>query len=267
MAVNAKRRSKKVPPPQHPKRRGSHPKRREPEPSRTRLYAIAGGIALAIVAGLIAVSLLTGGDDDSTSATATGELAGSAETATLLRGIPQDGTALGSPDAPVTLVEYADLQCPFCAEWARGSFPAIVDEYVRPGEVRIEFRGMAFLGPDSQTALQTVLAAGEQDRLWNVLHLLWANQGEENAGWVTEDLLREVGDSVVGLDTERMLAQRSSAAVEGAMVSSQQSADLNGIDSTPSFLAGPTGGTLERLELTSLEPEEMRAALDALLDR
>ena len=50
---------------------------------------------------------------------------------------------LGSPDAPVTLVEYADLQCPFCAEWARGTFPAIVDEYVRPGQVRIEFRGLA----------------------------------------------------------------------------------------------------------------------------
>jgi protein-disulfide isomerase len=266
VAVNAKRGSKKVPPPQHPRRRASHPKRREPEPSRTRLYAIVGGIALAIVAGLVAVSLLTGGDDEST-ATATGELAGAAETATLLRGIPQDGIALGLSDAPVTLVEYADLQCPFCADWARGTFPAIVDEYVRPGDVRIEFRGMAFLGPDSQTALQTVLAAGEQDRLWNVLHILWANQGEENADWVDEDLLRDVGDSVAGLDTERMLAQRSSAAVEGAMVSSQQSADLNGIDSTPSFLAGPTGGTLERLELSSLEPEEMRAALDALLDR
>jgi protein-disulfide isomerase len=267
VAVNSKRGSKKVPPPQHPKRRAPHPKRREPEPSRTRLYAIVGGIALAIVAGLVAVSLLTGGDDDSTSATATGELAGSAETATLLRGIPQDGIALGSPDAPVTLVEYADLQCPFCAEWARGTFPAVVDEYVRPGEVRIEFRGLAFIGPDSQTALQTVLAAGEQDRLWNVLHLLWANQGDENAGWVTDDLLRGIGDSVAGLDSERMLSQRGAAAVEGELVSSQQSADLNGIDSTPSFLAGPTGGTLERLELTSLEPEEMRAALDALLDR
>ena len=238
MAVNAKRRSQKVRPPQHPKRRQPQPK------SRNRLYAIAAGTALVLVLALVGASLL-GGNEEGAPTAAPSELAGAAETATLLRGIPQDGIALGSPDAPVTLV----------------------DEYVRAGEVRIEFRGMAFLGPDSQTALQTVLAAGEQDRLWNVLHLLYANQGAENAGWVTEDLLRAIGGSVAGLDTERMLGQRSSAAVEGELVSSQQSADLNGIDSTPSFLAGPTGGTLERLELTSLEPEEMRAALDALLDR
>ena len=260
MAVNAKRRSQKVRPPQHPKRRQPQPK------SRNRLYAIAAGTALVLVLALVGASLL-GGNEEGAPTAAPSELAGAAETATLLRGIPQDGIALGSPDAPVTLVEYADLQCPFCADWAQGTFPTIVDEYVRAGEVRIEFRGMAFLGPDSQTALQTVLAAGEQDRLWNVLHLLYANQGAENAGWVTGDLLRAIGGSVAGLDTERMLGQRSSAAVEGELVSSQQSADLNGIDSTPSFLAGPTGGTLERLELTSLEPEEMRAALDALLDR
>jgi protein-disulfide isomerase len=96
---------------------------------------------------------------------------------------------LGSPDAPVTVVEYADLQCPFCAEWARRAFGEIVRDYVAPGRVRIEFRGLVFLGPDSEVALRTALAAGRQDRLWDVVHLLYANQGAENAGWVTQDLL------------------------------------------------------------------------------
>jgi protein-disulfide isomerase len=253
--------------PQHPQRRPQHPKRRSTTspPDRTRLYVGVAGVALLIVAALVTVSLLGSRDDDPPAGAETGTVAGAAETATLLRGIPQDGIALGDPDAPVTLVEYADLQCPFCADWARDSFPTIVEKYVRPGQVRLEFRGMAFLGPDSQTALQTVLAAGEQDRLWNVLHLLYANQGAENAGWVTEDLLRRIGDTVDGLDTEQMLAARRSAAVEGGMVSAQQSADLNGINSTPSFLAGPTGGTLERLELSSLEPAQLEAVLDSLL--
>ncbi len=234
-------------------------------PGSVRLYAVAAGAALALLVALVGVSLAGRGGEETTSAATAGTLAGAGETAALLRGIPQDGIALGSPDAPVTLVEYADLQCPFCADWSRGAFPAIVDEYVRAGRVRIEFRGLAFIGPESRVALSTVLAAGQQGKLWNVLHLLYANQGHENAGWVTDDLLRRIGGSVAGLDVERMLEGRSSAGVERELVAAQQSADLAGIDSTPSFLAGPTGGTLEPLVVSSLGPEDIRARLDQLL--
>ena len=97
-------------------------------------------------------------------ATATPPAAELAGEAGLLRGIPQQGTALGSPDAPVTLVEYADLQCPYCAQWARDAFPELVRDYVRTGRVRIVFRGLAFLGPDSDAALRAALAAGQQRR-------------------------------------------------------------------------------------------------------
>ena len=72
----------------------------------------------------------------------------------MLDGIPQDGIALGEPDAPVTLVEYADLQCPFCAEWALQTFPELVADYVRDGRLRIEFRGLTFIGPESEDALR-----------------------------------------------------------------------------------------------------------------
>lgn len=194
-------------------------------------------------------------------------VAAAAETEELLCSIPQEGIALGSPDAPVTLVEYADLQCPYCAIWARDAFPAIVDEYVRLGHVRLVFRGLAFIGPESDTALRTALAAGAQGRLWQVVHLLYGNQGDENAGWVTDDLLREVGRSVRGLDAARMLAERGSDAVEHELGAAQRAADAAGIQGTPSFEAGPTGGALEPLAVTSLGPEEIRARLDALLAR
>jgi hypothetical protein len=88
----------------------------------------------------------------------------------LFRNIPQRGAVLGNPAAPVTLVEYADLQCPYCADWAVGALPVLVDEYVRSGKLRIVFRGMAFLGPESDTALRTAVAAGRQNRLWDVVH-------------------------------------------------------------------------------------------------
>ena len=118
----------------------------------------------------------------------------------LFAGIEQQGGALGSPEAPVTLVEYADLQCPYCAQWARETLPALVDEYVEAGKLRIVFQGLAFIGPDSDKALRTAIAAGQDDHLWDVVHGLYASQGAENAGWVTDGLVGEIASGVPGLD-------------------------------------------------------------------
>ncbi len=182
----------------------------------------------------------------------------------LLRGIPQDGIALGDPKAPVTLVEYADLQCPYCAAWARDAFPAIVDEYVRTGKVRIVFRGLAFVGPDSETALRAALAAGEQGALWNLVHGLFTGQGAENAGWVTDGLLRSLGNGAA-IDPDRMLEQTYSPAVERELAAAQAAAERVGVPGTPFFQAGPTGGALKSLHVRALDAETFRAELDRLL--
>jgi protein-disulfide isomerase len=116
-----------------------------------------------IIAGVIAPVLLAGALIGASQLDAREEKPAVAPATTLLRGIPQQGTALGSPSAPVTLIEYADLQCPYCGEWARNVFPQLVREYVSSGKLRIVYRGLAFIGPDSYTALQTAVAAGQQD--------------------------------------------------------------------------------------------------------
>lgn len=229
--------------------------------SRAGLFAAAGVAALGIAIGLVVASQV-GGDGKKTSSTV---VHGATDVAALFDGIPQQGSVLGKPDAPVTLVEYADIQCPFCATWALDAFPAIVREYVRPGKVKLEFRGMAFLGPDSLTALQTAVAAGRQNKLWNVVDLLFHNQGEENSGWVTDDLLRSIGGSVAGLDVERMLDASESPEVASRLVQMQGLANLAGINSTPSFEAGKTGGPLQRLQVQALDASAFRPALDALL--
>jgi protein-disulfide isomerase len=182
----------------------------------------------------------------------------------LLDGIPQRGLELGDPDAPVTLVEYGDLQCPYCAYWSRTTFPVLVRDYVRPGRVKLVFRGLAFLGPDSREALQAALAASEQNRLWNVVERLYAVQGPENSGWVDERLLRAVGGSVPGLDVDRMLAESGSAAVGAAMLAAARSADAAGVRGTPSFELGRTGEPLRPFAAATLNPESFRPALDVL---
>jgi protein-disulfide isomerase len=237
-------------------------RRQEPSrvPSRRSLIVLALAGAAAVAGALIAVSVL--GSRGSEAAPAPTVAAPTARHE-LFRGVPQDGIALGKPTAPVTLVEYADLQCPFCAVWAREAFPTIVDEYVRTGRVRVLFRGLAFLGPDSDTALRAALAAGEQDRLWDVVHGLFASQGAENSGWVTDDLLQSFAGT--GVDTPRMLAGTRSPFVEQELLSARQEATAAGVRGTPSFQLGPTDGALTLLDVGALDLETFRSEIDRAL--
>ena len=226
--------------------------------------------ALVVALALIGASVLFADSKSSSTPTSSpgqaGEVAGAAEVQQRLAGIPQSGTAIGKPDAPVTLVEYADLQCPFCAEWARGTLPFLIHDYVRTGKLRIEFRGLAFIGADSRTALQATLAAGHQDRLWYYVELLYANQGAENSGWVTEDLLSSIAASVPGLDAQQLAADRNLPALGAEMAKATAQAQAAGVTGTPSFELGKTGGPLHSLKVSSLAPPEFRDAIEAELN-
>ena len=216
-------------------------------------------VAAGLAAALIAVSI-SGANDESTP-TAVHDVAA---TEGLLAGIPQHGNVLGNPKAPVTIVEYADYQCPYCARWALDTLPAIIDEYVRPGKAKIVYQGIAILGEDSVTALQTADAAGRQNKLWQVSELLFHNQGGENTGWVTEDLLTQIGASVQGLDVGKMMDDRTSPAVATAMANSQGAAQTAGVTGTPHFEIGKTGGPMTQLQ--GARPlDEFRQVLDPLL--
>ncbi len=230
--------------------------------------AIAVGLAVVLAAGLILVSVLGSGDDEPAAVTPAGTVEGAGEVEQMLAGVPQDGLAVGEADAPLTLVEFADLQCPFCAQWARETFPVLVQEYVRDGRLRIEFRPMAFIGEDSERGARAALAAADEDRLWNVLELLYRAQGPENSGWLSTSLLEAVAASVDGLEAETLVsAADGDEALDERIAESSAEAAENGINSTPSFLLGPTGGELRRIQVESLGPEGIRDQIEALLRR
>ena len=227
----------------------------------TRNYVVVGVIAAVVAGAMIATSVLgSGGEGPTTPATVSGS-----DTAALLAGIPQQGPALGRKDAPVTLAEFADLQCPFCGEWSRSAFPEIVRDYVRPGKVRMDFRGLKFIGPDSEEALRFAYAAGLQGKLWHAVDLLSANQGEENSGWVTDEFLASVAAAIPEFDLQQALADESSAQVDALISTANASAETLGVRTTPSFAAGKTGEELGLLSVSSLTADALRPALDSLL--
>lgn len=224
-------------------------------------YAMVLIAAAALSIVLIVASQLGARAGDKTTSTSTPKVHGRS----LFSGIPQQGTALGSPNAPFTLIEYADLQCPYCARWSRDALPTVVAKYVKTGKLRIVFNGMDFVGPDSHTALQTAIAAGREHHLWDVVHALYAAQGTENTGWVTDALVTEIASGVPGLDGSKLLSARSASWVESEVTRASAAAEAAGVHSTPSFQLGPTGGPFHLVRIDSLGPEGITPAIDSAL--
>jgi protein-disulfide isomerase len=94
---------------------------------------------------------------------------------------------LGDANAPITLEEYADFQCPACGSFARGTIKQIEDKYVANGTVKIVFRHFAFIGEESIRAAEASECANEQGKFWEMYDTLFANQGGENVGDFADD--------------------------------------------------------------------------------
>jgi protein-disulfide isomerase len=215
------------------------------------LFAAAVAVALAAVGIGLVASFGSGRH-------AARPLSGTAATRTLLDGIPQHGNVLGSPSAPVTVVEYADLQCPFCRDFDARVVPGLVSRYVRSAKVKVVFRPLAFIGPDSARGRAAVIAAGMQGKLFDAVQLLYANQRTENTGWLDDRLVEAVGQAIPSLDLSRFLADRTSAAVARSAETFDVHARADSVSSTPTLLVGPTGGVLRRVD-----PARLAAAIDA----
>ena len=161
-----------------------------------------------------------------------------------LRSVPEHGMTLGNPHAPFTMVEFADAQCPFCAQYDRETLPAVVKRYVRTGRLRIELRPLTFIGLDSARMARVVEAAGRQGRAWQLIDLIYHDQGQENSGYATDAYLRGLMARVPGLDASRALAEAGSSAVSTRLAAAKTEARRAGVVATPTFLVGRTGGRL-----------------------
>jgi protein-disulfide isomerase len=204
---------------------------------RQRLWLL--GASAVVVAALVVIGIAIGGAGGDESGTTTGRPQGAAATRALFAGIPQDGIQLGDPKAPVTVTEFADLQCPFCGESARNELPEVVRRYVRTGRVKLELRLLTFIGEDSKRGAAMAAAAAEQDRMWQFVDLVYRNQGAENTGWVTDAYVRRIMQAA-GLDVRRAFADHSAAA-RAQIAQAKSAARTAGVGSTPTFLIAPPG--------------------------
>jgi protein-disulfide isomerase len=222
---------------------------------RTRLTLL--GIVLAVVVAGVGVVVLTsaGGGRPKKIAPESGQARQvSSQVAALLAGIPQNGNALGQPTAPVTLQYFGDLECPVCRAFTIGALPPIIHKWVRTGKLRIEYRSLetATREPEVFRAQQVAaLAAGEQKKMWNFVETFYHEQQEEDTGYVTEGFIRGVAKQVSGLNLTQWTGERADAALMDQVASDAQTASSSGLNGTPAFLIGRSGGAASQLEPSS----------------
>lgn len=142
---------------------------------------------------------------------------------------------LGDEDAPVTMVEYSDFQCPYCGQFAREVEPELVDEYVEDGTLKIEWRDFPYLGQESVNAALAARAAQEQGRFWEFHEVLYDNQDSVNGGAFSDDnLMRLAGEA--GLNAAELEESLTSSEHQEEVGSDFEEGQQRGITGTPTFI-------------------------------
>ncbi len=196
--------------------------------TRRRRLGILGG-ALAAAIAVIVVAVLVSTNSNSTAAPNA-----TLTRSTVVEGVQETGGVLGDPNAPVTITEYVDLQCPICAEASTTILPSLIEDYVKTGKVKLEMRTMHFLGPDSITSARVAAGAQEQNKLWSFVETFYANQGTENSGYATDEFLKNVA-TTAGVNADAALQYAGTNDAEQALSAANQAAQAVGVDSTPTF--------------------------------
>ena len=144
---------------------------------------------------------------------------------------------LGQADAPVTIVEFSDYQCPYCKRFATTVFPILKSDYIDTGKVRYVFRDFPLtqIHPQAAKAHEGAHCAGEQDRYWDMHDLLFENQQDLSM----PALARYAGQ--IGLDMDAFDACLASGRHQAAIQQDTQDGAKASVRGTPSFVIGKSG--------------------------
>jgi protein-disulfide isomerase len=171
-------------------------------------------------------------------------------------GVTPEGYAYkGSPDAPVTVIEYGDFQCPSCADFTVRREAAFDQRYVETGKVRFIYHEFPLPQHDKAIIVAAAArAAGEQGKFWHMHELLFARQRMWANSANIQPLLGSYAEAI-GLDRQAFDRALTSQTVVAALEVARQQSEQRGVRSTPSF---EVNGTL-------VDSTQLEAAIEATL--
>jgi protein-disulfide isomerase len=158
---------------------------------------------------------------------------------------------LGSQDAPVTLVEFTDYQCPFCSRFHTDTYPQLKRDFIDTGKVRFISRDLPLsIHKQAFPAARAARCAGEQKKFWEMRHVLSSNPKNLSES----EIGRYAGN--LGLDPARFQACLESTKYDTDIRRDEADARSIGISGTPAFILGgsPRGGQFEGVHISGAQP-------------
>lgn len=146
------------------------------------------------------------------------------------------GYALGSADAPLTMVEFTDLQCPYCRQFALTTFDELKKNWIDTGKLRYISRDFPIdvLHPHATAAARAARCAGDQGKFWEMRLAL-----VRNANVLSPDFIKKTAGDLQ-LDTAAFSSCAASTKHDAAIQAELQEGTKLGIDGTPTFIIGRT---------------------------
>lgn len=189
-----------------------------------------------------------------------------APTARPVRASVGDAPSLGRADAPVTIVEFSDYQCPFCQRFYNTTLAALKKDYIDAGKVRYVFRDYPLeqLHSHARKAAEAAHCAGEQGKYWQMHDALFQNQGALELPQLAERA-RSLGLDGATFDT-CLASGRNAARVDRGLAEGAAA----GVEGTPGFVIGrtKTGDTVEGTPIRGAQSlETFRQIIEQLLGR
>ena len=152
----------------------------------------------------------------------------------------------GEDDAPVTIIEFGDYQCPNCQKWFLNTKPDIVTNFIDTGKANLYFVDLAFLGDDSLTASAASYCAEEQGLYWEYHSSLYSNQRGIDGGWADIPSLIDYAE-IIGMDVDEFSSCVDSGKYDESIVFNLEESINNGVQGTPSFIIVSADGETEMI--------------------
>jgi len=164
---------------------------------------------------------------------------------------------LGEADAPVMVVEYSDLECPFCGSFHRLQFDGIKTDFIDTGKVRLVYRHFPLdsVHPNARGAAEASECAAQQDMFFEYIEAVFDDQSALSAAD-----LRQVADDL-GMDLDAYDTCVAAAATEILVNEDVNSGTALGVASTPTFFVNGEVANLNNVRDT-IESELVRLGVD-----